>query len=58
MSIDATQGRHRDEESTPAPDAVEKPDSPLDLTARSRRYVLRKTVREFQRTSAPTWRPR
>ncbi len=31
----------------PAPDAAEKPDSPDDLTKRSWKYVLRKSVREF-----------
>ena len=33
--------------SAPAPDAEVKPDSPDDLTARSWKYVLRKTAREF-----------
>ena len=31
----------------PHPDADEKPDSPTELTKRSWKYVLRKTVREF-----------
>ena len=32
---------------TPAPETSEKPDSPADLTKRSWKYVLRKSVREF-----------
>ena len=35
------------EESRPAADSELKPDSPDDLTGRSWRYVVRKTVREF-----------
>ena len=33
--------------SKPAPDDPRKPDSPGDLTARSKRYVGRKVIREF-----------
>ncbi len=35
-------------EDAPEPDDPRKPDSPPDLTGASRRYVLRKTLREFQ----------
>jgi membrane protein len=39
--------RHPDHDEAPAPDAEAKPDSPTELEARSWRYVLKRTLREF-----------
>ncbi|MGI8646173.1 MAG: YihY/virulence factor BrkB family protein [Nocardioides sp.] len=47
MSIDTSQGAHRDEGNVPGPDDPRKPDKPTKLTKRSWFYVLRKTWREF-----------
>lgn len=47
MTLDPTAGADRDEETTPAPDDPRKPDKPSKLTARSWRYVIRKTFTEF-----------
>jgi membrane protein len=47
MSIDPTAGEDRAAGNVPAPDDPRKADHPFQLTKRSWRYVLRKTVREF-----------
>ena len=44
-----TEVRKQDRAPAAAPDDTTKPDSPTDLTKPSRRYVVRKTLREFSK---------
>ena len=43
----AEQASKEREQSAPAPDDPRKPDSVTDLTSRSWKFILRKTLREF-----------
>jgi membrane protein len=47
MTVTTLRGADRHEDTTPAPDDPAKPSSPVDLDARSWKYVARKALREF-----------